>query len=129
MPAAITLSAPAPAILPDDDKIAGLAKALAHSARLRILRLLRDKRSCICCDIVGEIGLAQSTVSEHLRILKSAGVIVGEIEGPRVCYSLNTEGLLPLASSLRTLIESNTPDAGCVETACRPPARSTPAQP
>jgi len=73
--------------------IAALAKALGHPARVNIVRMLIEKQSCIGCDIVDEIGLAQSTISEHLRILKSAGIITGEIERPRVCYSLNREAL------------------------------------
>jgi ArsR family transcriptional regulator len=85
------------AAMPQDDRLAELAKALAHPARLRILRLLRDTPGCIGGDIVGAVGLAQSTVSEHLRILKAAGVITGEIDGPRVCYALNPAALVPLA--------------------------------
>jgi ArsR family transcriptional regulator len=76
--------------------LAGLAKALAHPARLGIVRLLLERQSCIGCDIVGEIGLAQSTTSEHLRILKAAGIITGQIERPRVCYSLDRAALEPL---------------------------------
>ena len=69
--------------------LANIAKALGHPARIRIVQLLVDRQSCIGGDIVEEIGLAQSTVSEHLRILKASGVITGEIEHPRICYSLN----------------------------------------
>ena len=58
--------------------------------------MLHEKQSCIGCDIVDEIGLAQSTVSEHLRILKEAGIITGDIERPRICYSLNPAALEPL---------------------------------
>jgi ArsR family transcriptional regulator, arsenate/arsenite/antimonite-responsive transcriptional repressor len=75
------------------EQIATLAKALGHPARVNIVRMLIEKQSCIGCDIVDEIGLAQSTISEHLRILKTAGIITGEIERPRVCYSLNREAL------------------------------------
>jgi ArsR family transcriptional regulator, arsenate/arsenite/antimonite-responsive transcriptional repressor len=81
-------------------RLAGLAKALAHPARIHIVRLLLEKQSCIGCDIVDEVGLAQSTISEHLRILKAAGIVTGEIERPRVCYSLNPEALRPLAALL-----------------------------
>lgn len=86
-----------------DDNIAALAKALAHPARIRILRLLQATPGCIGGDIVGEVGLAQSTVSEHLRILKAAGVIVGEIDGPRVCYALSPDALAPLAGFIAGL--------------------------
>jgi ArsR family transcriptional regulator len=85
------------------DELASIAKALGHPARINIIQLLLEKRSCIGCDFVEEVGLAQSTVSEHLRILKSAGLITGEIEHPRVCYSLNEDGLAPLARLLNAI--------------------------
>ena len=81
----------------EDERIAQLAKALAHPARIQIIRTLLRRTTCIGCDIVEEIGLAASTTSEHLRILKEAGLIVGEIERPRVCYSLSPAALKPLA--------------------------------
>lgn len=83
--------------------LADLAKALAHPARLRILQLLARTPGCIGGDIVGAIGLAQSTVSEHLRILKAAGVISGEIDGPRICYALAPAALAPLSNFIATL--------------------------
>ena len=96
-----------PARFPDnpvaEDEVATVAKALGHPARIHIVRLLLEKQSCIGCDIVDEVGLAQSTVSEHLRILKAAGIITGEIERPRVCYSLNPDSLLPLADLLSSI--------------------------
>ena len=93
----------------DQERIAQLAKALAHPARVQIVQTLLRRKTCIGCDIVEEIGLAASTTSEHLRILKEAGVIIGEIERPRVCYSLNPDSLLPLAGMLNALFEK---DAG-----------------
>lgn len=97
--------------LPDtaDRKVADLAKALAHPARLRILRLLLATPGCIGGDIVDAVGLAQSTVSEHLRILKSAGVISGEISGPRVCYALNPDALALLADFVVSLKVPDSP--------------------
>jgi ArsR family transcriptional regulator len=89
----------------DEVGLAALAKALAHPARIHIVQLLLEKQSCIGCDIVEEVGLAQSTVSEHLRFLKAAGVITGEIERPRVCYSLNPEALAPLAGLLNAILD------------------------
>lgn len=71
-----------------DEELASLAKAIAHPARIQILRLLANRKTCVCGDIVNELPLAQSTVSEHLRILKSAGLVVGEVDGPRVCYCI-----------------------------------------
>jgi ArsR family transcriptional regulator len=66
--------------------------------------MLHQRQTCIGCDIVEEIGLAQSTTSEHLRILKAAGIITGEIERPRVCYSLNPLVLEPLREFLNALV-------------------------
>ena len=86
--------------LSDHERIAQLAKALAHPARVQIVQTLLRRTTCIGCDIVEEIGLAASTTSEHLRILKEAGLIIGEIERPRVCYSLNPAALKPLAAFL-----------------------------
>ena len=79
---------PAP-LSADEESLAELAKALGHPARVRILRILAERNSCICGDIVGEIPLAQSTVSQHLKQLQEAGLIQGEIDGPRVCYCIN----------------------------------------
>jgi len=87
----------------DETTTAALAKALAHPARIRILRLLQATPGCIGGEIVGAVGLAQSTVSEHLRILKGAGVITGEIDRPRVCYALNPAALAPLAELIMGL--------------------------
>ena len=87
----------------DPAKIAVLAKALAHPARLGIIEMLHEKQGCIGCDIVDRIGLAQSTVSEHLRILKAAGIVTGEIEGPRVCYALEPSVLEPLRHLLNEI--------------------------
>ncbi len=92
---------------PEDIAIAALAKALGHPARIGIVSMLHERQSCIGCDIVDEIGLAQSTVSEHLRILKAAGIVTGEIERPRVCYSLNPDNLLPLSGLLNAVLEKD----------------------
>lgn len=96
-----------------DEELALLAKALAHPARLQIIRLLLEKKTCIGCDIVDEIGLAQSTVSEHLRILKASGIITGQITRPRVCYSLNPERLQPLVGFLNLATADEPATAGC----------------
>jgi ArsR family transcriptional regulator len=76
--------------------LAALAKAIAHPVRLQIVRLLAARSACVCGEIVELLPLAQSTVSEHLRILKEAGLVKGEIDGPRVCYCLKPEGLATL---------------------------------
>jgi ArsR family transcriptional regulator len=89
--------------MPDDETLVSLAKALAHPARIRILRLLLAMPGCIGGTIVGSVGLAQSTVSEHLRILKSVGLITGEIDGPRVCYALDPSALQLLSGFIASL--------------------------
>lgn len=72
-----------------DNKIAKYAKALAHPARVAILQLLIKKQSCICGDIVDELPLSQSTVSQHLKELKEAGLIKGDIDGVKICYCID----------------------------------------
>jgi ArsR family transcriptional regulator len=89
---------------PHEATFAALAKALGHPARIGIVSMLHERQTCIGCDIVEEIGLAQSTTSEHLRLLKAAGIITGEIDGPRVCYSLNPVALEPLRHFLNGLV-------------------------
>lgn len=91
-----------------------MAKALGHPARLRILRLLARTPGCIGGDIVDEIGLAQSTVSEHLRILKDTGVIEGQINPPRICYSLTPGALAPLSALIATLEAKGEETGACV---------------
>lgn len=76
-----------------DDELAKLAKALGHPARVRILRLLSRKEARVCSQIVDEMPLAQSTVSEHLRILKEAGLVRSSQDGPRTGYCINFDGL------------------------------------
>ena len=72
-----------------DNKIAKYAKALGHPARVAILQLLLKKQSCICGDIVDELPLSQSTVSQHLKELKESGLIKGDIDGVKVCYCID----------------------------------------
>ncbi len=72
-----------------ENRLAKYAKALAHPARIAILKILAKKATCICGDIVDELPLSQSTVSQHLKELKDAGLIHGEIEGAKVCYCIN----------------------------------------
>ena len=93
---------PAPSTEPDlrpvegkeaDEELAALAKAIAHPARVHILRILVRKSACVCGDIVDELPLAQSTVSQHLKVLKEAGLIRGEVDGPRVCYCIEPRAL------------------------------------
>ena len=85
------------------DRIARIAKALAHPARVRIIAFLLSRPGCIGGDIVDQVGLAQSTVSEHLRILKDAGIVQGTIDYPRVCYSLDPGALEPMQGLIATI--------------------------
>ena len=81
---------PTPPVPADEDEanrhLARLAKAIAHPARVSILRMLVRQEGCIVGDIVDELPLAQSTISQHLKQLKDAGLVRGEVDGPRVCY-------------------------------------------
>lgn len=70
---------------------AGICKALGHPARVRIISHLKAIDQCVCGEIVQLLPLAQSTVSQHLKVLKAAGLIKGEVEGPRTCYCLDHE--------------------------------------
>jgi ArsR family transcriptional regulator len=73
----------------DNQTVVLICKALSHPARLRIVEHLKKVDQCICGEIVDILPLAQSTVSQHLKILKAAGLVLGEIEGPRTCYCLD----------------------------------------
>jgi len=88
-----------------DVKLAELAKAFSHPARLLILRTLADRERCICGEIVDELPLAQSTVSQHLRELKKANLIVGEIEGPKSRYCINWEKLSEFSDTIKHLFK------------------------
>jgi len=79
-----------------------MAKALAHPVRVRILRVLAARRACICGDLVDLLPLAQSTVSQHLKVLKRAGLIHGEVDGPRTCYCIDPA----VISRLKTLVSA-----------------------
>jgi ArsR family transcriptional regulator, arsenate/arsenite/antimonite-responsive transcriptional repressor len=86
-----------------DEELARLAKAVGHPARIAILRLLKNRSACVCGEIVEELPLAQSTVSQHLKVLKEAGLIRGQIEGPRVCYCIEPAQLERLKALFRDL--------------------------
>src|ERR1043165_5489330 len=75
----------------DEIMASTIAKALSHPARVAIIKFLAEQKSCICNDIVEQLPLSQATVSQHLKELKSAGLIQGEIDGPRVCYCIDKE--------------------------------------
>lgn len=91
------------AITPADEQLAELAKALGHPARVAILRQLAEEGECICGQIVSALPLAQATVSQHLKVLKDAGLVQGEIDGPRVCYCINPEAVKKLKKLVAAL--------------------------
>ncbi len=83
--------------------MARLARGIAHPLRLRILRTLRQRGECVCGDLVEELPRAQSTVSQHLKVLKEAGLIRGEVEPPHVCYCLDEETVRRLQALVEEL--------------------------
>lgn len=85
------------------NQIASIAKALAHPARVAILDFLAQKGSCICGDIVLELPLAQATISQHLKELKTAGLIKGEIEGNSICYCIDPDKAASLIQFLQSI--------------------------
>lgn len=96
-----------------DNKIAKFAKALANPARIAILQLLIKKQSCICGDIVNELPLSQSTVSQHLKELKEAGLIKGDIDGAKVCYCIDEKEWELAANYINNLFGSYTSKNKC----------------
>ena len=94
-------------VFPEDvQELAALAKALGHPARIAILRTLAQKQSCIYGEIVEVLPLSQATVSQHLKALKEAGVIKGEVEGVKSCYCLNVEYLGKMGPLLNQFIKN-----------------------
>ncbi|QJB54999.1 metalloregulator ArsR/SmtB family transcription factor [Pseudodesulfovibrio sp. zrk46] len=91
----------------NDDKLADICKALGHPARISILRQLIKEDRCICGRIVEALPLAQSTVSQHLKVLKEAGLVRGEIEGPKTCYCIDKETLFRLGLTMDSLMPEN----------------------
>ena len=89
----------------EENRIAVFAKALSHPARVSILKKLAEKNTCICGEIVQVLPLSQSTVSQHLKELKNAGLIIGEIEGPSSCYFINWKNLFAEFSTIQKLVD------------------------
>lgn len=86
-------------------RLAALAKALGHPARITILQYLAKQKTCVCGSIVEEVGLAQATVSQHLKALKEAGLIIGSVEGTTVCYCLAPQGIAEMSRLLNALVD------------------------
>lgn len=104
MASCCTPTAPDAVSMDPDEELARLAKALGHPARVKIVRLLLQKDACQCGEIVEELPLAQSTVSQHLKVLREAGLIRGDIDGPRVCYCADVERVERARSLLASLL-------------------------
>jgi DNA-binding transcriptional ArsR family regulator len=96
-----------------EQDLALLAKALSHPARIAILKVLAQKNECICGDIVLEIPLAQSTVSQHLKELKEAGLIKGTIDGAKSCYCINKANLKKFHTTINSLFENINEKLNC----------------
>jgi len=98
---------------------ARICKALGHPARVRIVNHLRSMNRCICGEIVDILPLAQSTVSQHLKVLREAGLIAGEIEGPATCYCISVEGVQFLKSQIgKWLPDCCTPEPVAASSDC-----------
>lgn len=93
------------------NKLATIFKVLSNPARIAIIQYISQQQSCICNDIVEEIGLAQPTISQHLKELKSIGLLKGEIEGKTVCYCIDLKKWNEIQSQLNTFF--NTTQANC----------------
>jgi ArsR family transcriptional regulator len=88
-----------------EQSLATFAKAVSHPARIAILYVLARKNECICNEIVDVLPLAQSTVSQHLKELRTAGLINGEVDGPRSCYCINWKAFEKFNSDFNFLFE------------------------
>jgi ArsR family transcriptional regulator, arsenate/arsenite/antimonite-responsive transcriptional repressor len=102
----------------DEIRLAEYAKALSHPARVAILKMLAEVGVCICGEIVGELPLAQATVSQHLKVLKEAGLLKGDVEGPRSCYCIDPEGVAAFKRAMDTLFNQ-------VQSSCCTPNKET----
>ena len=83
---------------------AAIAKALGHPARVAIMQLLAQREACVCGELVLALPLSQSTVSQHLKELKAAGLVQGEVDGPRVCYCVDAAGWAQARQLLGSLL-------------------------
>jgi len=97
----------------EENELAALAKALGHPARIAILKELAKRQTCICGEIVQVMPLAQSTVSQHLRELKDAGLIHGTIDGVRSCYCIDPAAIRRLEQMMQSFFEAAIPKDCC----------------
>ena len=96
-----------------ENKLAKYAKALAHPARVAILKFLANKATCQCGDLVDELPLSQSTVSQHLKELKEAGLIQGEIDGAKVCYCIDEKEWKAAQAWINQLFDAHKGGSNC----------------
>ena len=101
----------------EENELAAFAKALAHPARIAILKELARRQTCICGEIVEVLPLAQSTVSQHLRELQQAGLVLGTVDGVKSCYCINPEAFRRLEGMLGAFITETTSSA-CAPDGC-----------
>jgi len=94
-------------------QLAEWAKALGHPARIAILRILVQKKACVCGTLVDELPLSQATVSQHLKVLKAARIIQGNIDGPRVCYCIDSQTWKALQGALGGFFETYSSTSNC----------------
>ncbi|GGI57700.1 ArsR/SmtB family transcription factor [Winogradskyella haliclonae] len=97
----------------NQNKISTLAKAFAHPARVAILQHIFQSNSCICGDLVEEIGLAQSTISQHLKELKNIGLIKGNIEGTSVCYCIDKDNWSNMKNTINEFLNQDALENNC----------------
>lgn len=90
----------------DQQQLAEFCKALGHPARVAIMNLLLERKTCVCGDITDVLPLAQSTVSQHLKALKKSGLIKGEVEGVRTCYCINEDILPTFTDTMKAFIRN-----------------------
>jgi ArsR family transcriptional regulator len=105
-----------------DIRLSGLAKALAHPARVAILRTLAKRNACVCGEIVDVLPIAQATVSQHLKELRNAGLVDGTVEGSSSCYCLNSKAIDEMAEQLNAFFDELR--GGCVTTSCSTKGKS-----
>ena len=95
------------------NELAGIAKVLGHPARIAILQHITATQSCICGELVNEIGLAQPTISQHLKELKNIGIIQGTIEGTSICYCINTDRWAEIKATLEGFLNLEIVNSNC----------------
>jgi ArsR family transcriptional regulator len=97
----------------EQNTVAAIAKVLGHPARIAILEFLIKLETCVCGDLVKDIGLAQPTISQHLKELKKVGLIKGKIEGTSVCYCIDQENWDKIRHTLNQFLNKNSADNCC----------------